>query len=40
MCFEFDVHTGFCARLFDPSLSSKTVMHDVPNPGKKKSHIP
>ena len=38
MCFEFDVHTGFCARFFAPSLFSKTVMHIVPNLGKIKLH--
>ena len=32
------MHTGFCARFFAPSLSSKTEMHDVPNPGKIKFH--
>ena len=37
MCFEFDVHTGFCARFFAPSLSSKTAMYVVPNPGTIKS---
>ena len=37
MCFEFDVHTGFCARFFAPSLSSKTALYVVPNPGIIKS---
>ena len=38
MSFEFDVHTGFFARFFAPSLSSKPVTHDVPKPGEIKFH--
>ena len=31
------MHTGFCVRFFAPSLSSKTAMYVVPNPGTIKS---
>ena len=38
MRFEFDAHTGLWARCLAPLLSSKTVMHAEPRPGKIKLH--